>query len=115
MRPAVGRLFVTSDETAPGANPVAVLNFDYWKAHLAEAPVAGRTLLINGTPFVIAGVAAPGFHSMVWGRRPDVYVPVTMQTIIEPEWAYLHDHRSYWLTLVGRLQPGGRFATRVAE
>ena len=56
--------------------------------------------------FTIVGVAAPGFHSMVWGQRPHVYVPVTMQTIIEPEWTYLHDHRSYWLTMVGRLQPG---------
>ncbi|HEY1809308.1 MAG TPA: permease prefix domain 1-containing protein, partial [Acidobacteriaceae bacterium] len=37
VRPAVGRLFVASDETAPGANPVAVLNFDYWRTHLDEA------------------------------------------------------------------------------
>jgi len=29
VRPAVGQLFVANDETAPGANPVAVLNFDY--------------------------------------------------------------------------------------
>ena len=61
-------MFEASDETAPGANPVAVLSFDYWKTHLAEAPVAGKTLLVNGTPFTITGVAAPGFHSMVWGR-----------------------------------------------
>ncbi|MBV8631141.1 MAG: ABC transporter permease, partial [Silvibacterium sp.] len=89
VRPALGRLFVADDETAPGANPVAVLNFDYWKSHLAEAPVAGKTLLINGTPFVIAGVAAPGFQSVVWGRTPQVYVPITMQHTVEPEWDYL--------------------------
>ncbi len=68
--PAVGRVFGGGDETAPGANPVAVLNFDYWKSHLAEAPVVGKTMLVNGTPFTIAGVAAPGFHSMVWGHTP---------------------------------------------
>ena len=79
---AVGRLFVASDETAPGANPVAVLNFDYWKSHLAEAPVAGKTLLINGTPFTILGVAAPGFHSMEWGSLPQIYVPLTMQKTV---------------------------------
>jgi len=106
VRPAAGRLLLSSDETTDKANPVAVLSFDYWTNHLAQAAVVGKTLLINGYPFSIVGVAAPGFHSMIWGRRPYVYVPVTMQTIIEPEWTYLHDHRSYWLTMVGRLQPG---------
>ncbi|MGA2252211.1 ADOP family duplicated permease [Terracidiphilus sp.] len=106
VRPAVGRLFVASDESAPEANPVAVLNFDYWKSHLAEAPVQGQTLLVNGTPFTIVGVAAPGFHSAVWGRMPDVYVPITMQHTVEPEWDYLNDRKSYWITLAGRLRPG---------
>jgi putative ABC transport system permease protein len=106
VQPAAGRLLLSSDETTDNANPVAVLSFDYWTSHLSQAPVVGKTLLINGYPFNIVGVAAPGFHSMVWGRRPDVYVPVTMQTIIEPEWTYLHDHRSYWLSVVGRLLPG---------
>jgi putative ABC transport system permease protein len=106
IRPAVGRLFGASDETSPGANPVAVLNFDYWKSHLGEAPVEGRTLLINGTPFTIVGVAAPGFQSVVWGRRPAVYVPITMQRALEPEWNYLGDRNSYWIDLAGRLRPG---------
>jgi putative ABC transport system permease protein len=107
VQPSVGRLFQASDETAPGANPVAVLNFDYWKTHLAEAPVVGRTLLVNGTQFTVVGVAAPGFHSMVWGRLPSVYVPVTMQGTVEPEWSgNLTDRKSYWLTLAGRLRPG---------
>ena len=70
VQPAAGRVFSASDETAPGANPVAVLNFDYWKTHLAEAPVVGRTLLIDAAPFTVVGVAAPGFHSVVWGRLP---------------------------------------------
>jgi len=104
VQAATGRLLVPSDETFENANPVAVLSFDYWKGHLAEAPVAGKTLLVNGYPFSIAGVAAPGFHSVVWGRLPDVYVPLTMQRVIEPEWSYLSDHRSYWLSIVGRLR-----------
>jgi putative ABC transport system permease protein len=106
VRPAVGRLFVSSDETAEGANPVAVLNFDFWKSHLAEAPVEGKTLLINGSPFTIVGVTAPGFHSMVWGRLPGVYVPITMQHTVQPEWTYLNDHKGYWIDVAGRLRPG---------
>jgi predicted permease len=106
VQPAVGRLFGASDETSAGANPVAVLSFDYWKTHLAEAPVAGKSLLINGTPFTITGVAAPGFRSMVWGRTPDVYVPLTMQHTIQPAWTYLPDRHSYWIDVIGRLRPG---------
>lgn len=115
VRPALGRLLIASDETAPGANPVAVLNFDYWKTHLAEVPVVGKTLLINGTPFSIAGVAAPGFNSVVWGRTPEVYVPITMQRTVEPEWDYLNDHRSYWITIAGRLRPGVSLARAAAS
>jgi len=106
VRPAVGRLFVSGDETADGANPLAVLNFDYWKSHLAEAQVEGKTLLINGTPFTILGVTAPGFHSVVFGRLPDVYVPMTMQRTVQPEWNYLADRKAYWINLTGRLRPG---------
>ena len=105
VRAAVGRVFVASDETAPGANPVAVLNFDYWKSHLAEAPVVGKSLLVNGTPFTILGVTAPGFHSVEWGSLPQIYVPITMQKIVQPEWDFLHDHKSYWMNIVGRLKP----------
>ncbi len=105
VHPALGRLFGASDETAPGANPVAVLSFDYWKTHLAEAPVAGKTLLVNGSPFTIVGVAAPGFRSMVWGRVPDLYVPLTMQRTVEPAWDYLPDRHSYWLNVIGRVRP----------
>ncbi len=106
VEPATGRLFTASDETAPGANPVVVLSFDYWRTHLAEAPVAGKTLLVNGTPFTITGVAAPGFRSMVWGRRPAVFVPITEQKVVEPDWDLLGDPQSYWIDLEGRLRPG---------
>jgi putative ABC transport system permease protein len=106
VKPALGRLFVDEDETAAGANPVVVLSFDYWKTHLAEAAVVGHTLLINGSPFTVIGVSAPGFHSMVWGRRPAVYVPLTMLGVVEPEWLYLNDRQSYWIELMGRLRNG---------
>ena len=106
VRPAIGRLFDVGDETAAGANQVAVLNFDYWKSHLGSTAAVGRRLLINGTPFTIVGITAPGFRSVVWGRMPSVYVPITMQQVVQPEWKYLSDRNSYWIDLAGRLRPG---------
>jgi putative ABC transport system permease protein len=106
IRPALGRLFDANDETAEDANPVTVVSFAYWKTHLAEAPVVGKTLLINGTPFTVVGVAAPGFRSIVFGRVPNVYVPITMQRTVQPEWNYLKDRKAYRIDLIGRLRPG---------
>ena len=115
VQPAAGRLLLPSDETADNANPVAVLSFDYWKNHLGAVPVVGESMLVNGVPFHISGVAAPGFRSMVWGTQPDLYVPITMQRVIRPEWDLLEDRRSAWLNIVGRLRPGQTHRQAVAS
>src|SRR5277367_3690157 len=113
IRPAVGRLFAGSDETAAGANPVAVLSFDYWKRRFAEDPtIVGQTIALNGTPFTVIGVVAPGFESAVWGDRPRVFIPMTMQKSIAPD-NDLTDRRSIWLKIIGRL-PAER-TTKQAE
>ncbi|HPT29002.1 MAG TPA: ABC transporter permease, partial [Bryobacteraceae bacterium] len=79
IRPAHGRLFTGSDETAPGANPVAVLNFDFWRTRFkADSSVIGKAVRINGYPMTIVGVAAPGFDGVSLGYRPAVHIPVTM-------------------------------------
>lgn len=106
VKPAVGRLLSASDETARNANPVAVLNFDYWRTHLGEAPVVGKTLRINGKPFTILGVTAPGFHTALWGNLPDLYVPLTMKDAVTPEWIDLMKRDSYFLNIMARLRPG---------
>ncbi len=106
IRPALGRLFVPSDE-ALNANLVTVLSFNYWKTQFASDPaVINQTLFINTQPFTIVGVAPPGFHSIVAGTLEDVFVPVTAKGVITPRWQDLEDRRSNWLTLSGRLNPG---------
>ena len=113
MPPAVGRLFVDSDETAPGANPVAVLSFDYWKTHLAEAPVAGQDAAGEWNARSRSRESQrPGFHSMVWGHAPDVFVPLSMEQVLTPEWMYLNDRNPTGSHVAGRLKPG---VTRVSR
>ncbi len=110
LRPALGRLFNSSDETAKNANPVVVLTWDYWRTHFAASPsVIGQSLLINGHPFTIVGVAPENFHTAIGGYRPAIFVPVTMCDIAMP-WAApghrLDNHLNIWLTIVARLKPG---------
>jgi predicted permease len=110
LRPAVGRLFNERDETARDANPVAVLSYDYWKSRFAEdRNVVGQTVLVNGHPFTIVGVAPARFDSAIGDFRPGIFVPITMVDEAYP-WRNvlndLHNHQSIWLTLVARRKPG---------
>ena len=105
-RPAVGRLLVQSDDVAKNGSAVAVLNFNYWKNHLGSDPhVVGQTLAVNGHPFEIVGVAAPGFDSAIWGSPADIFVPMTMKAVVTPAWDQLYDHQSRWLNIMGLLKP----------
>jgi putative ABC transport system permease protein len=79
LRPALGRLFTSADETQKDANAVAVLSYEYWRSHFgSQRDLVGQTVHINGQPFTIVGVAPENFHSAIGGYRPGVFVPVTM-------------------------------------
>jgi putative ABC transport system permease protein len=107
VRPAVGGLLTQADDRVENGDPVAVLSFNYWRTHLAEDPhVVGQMLDINGHPFQIVGVAAPGFQSAIWGSPADLWVPITMKPVLTPEWDELNEHSSRWLNILGRLKPG---------
>jgi predicted permease len=110
LHPVVGRLFTDADDTAKDANPVAVLAYDYWKTRFSSAQdIAGKTVLINGHPFTILGVAPEGFHSAIDGYTPGVFLPISMSDVAMPWTAQRDDmtnHKSLWLTLIARLKPG---------
>ena len=75
VKPALGRVFLPSDETAKDANPVAVLSYNYWTSHLgSDRNILNKTVGINGFPFTVVGVAAKGFSSARWGNMPAVFV-----------------------------------------
>ena len=110
LKPAVGRLFHASDETAKNANPVVVLTYDYWRTRFgASREVIGQPLMINGHPFTIVGVAPENFHTAIGGYRPRIFLPVTMSEVAMP-WTVpghrLDNHLNLWLTVVARLKPG---------
>ncbi len=113
VRPALGRVFSQQDDGAPLANPVIVLSYDYWKDQLGADPsIVGSTVSINSFPYQVIGVAAPGFHSAVWGQTPDLFVTISMLDQIIPgntqpnQSPRLQDPRYRWLSLFGRLKPG---------
>ena len=108
VKPALGRLFSQSDDTAPGANPVVVLSHRYWATHLGADPnIAGKTIAVNGHSFQVIGVAPENFQSAVWGEMPDLFVPMSMlDTVIPGKGKRLTDHTDRWMNILGRLRDG---------
>lgn len=103
-----GRLLVASDDTAPGANPVAVVSYNFWQAHLGgDSSLVGQTITLNGHPFQVVGIAAPEFHSAVWGELPALFVPMSMlDQAIPGRGARLTNHKDRWMNILGRMAPG---------
>lgn len=93
--PTVGRLS-TDDDDAPGAAPVVVLSHGVWRARYGADPdVVGRTMVVDGEPVTIAGVAPPGFD---FPLGTDLWTPLRHDFGGDPGFVELH--------LVGRKADG---------
>jgi len=108
VQPALGRVFTAEDETAPGANPVAVLSYGYWSRQFgADASILNKTLTVNGTPLTVVGVARQGFFGVQIGAAPDIYIPITMLQQMAPQSALdLGARTDHFISIIGRLKAG---------
>jgi putative ABC transport system permease protein len=107
VQPALGRLFVPSDDATQNANPIVVLSFNYWQRRFGLDPsILNQSISINGHPFTVIGVAQPGFNSVAVGDTPAIFAPMMMKPEVTPERSDLDDRRSKWLNIIGRLKPG---------
>jgi putative ABC transport system permease protein len=108
VQPALGRVFDVNDETAPGANPVAVLSYGYWSRQFGADPsILNAPITVNGTALTVVGVARKGFDGVQIGAMPDIFIPITMHTQMSPEDGLSLDGRTdHWIAVMGRLKPG---------
>jgi predicted permease len=107
VRPFLGRVLTAQDETAPGANPVAVLSYGYWTRHFGSDPnILNKQLAVNGNSLTVVGVARPGFTGVQVGQIPDLFIPITMKAQMTPNWDGLADRGDHWVATMGRLKPG---------
>jgi predicted permease len=94
--PVAGRWF-TDEEDRPGAPRVAVLGMALWQRRFGGSPdVLGTTLVLDGHPHVIVGVAPPGMDE-VWRR--DLWVPLARP--VDPA-----QRGNNFLLVFGRLRDG---------
>jgi len=107
IQPLLGRFFGPAEDDKPGANAVVVISHRYWTSRFnADPGVVGRVVKINGYPFTIIGVAPPSFSGTELILAGDYWVPMSMETQIEPGNDWMHSRGAQNIWTMGRLKPG---------
>src|SRR6202051_3078690 len=109
---AAGRLILPAEGQTPGADPILVLGYSYWKKRFAgDSHVIGKHVEVNGHAVTVVGVAPQGFHGAYSILDSDGYVPLSAalgskgmeENSVEQLWTQRADRS---LSLLGRLKSG---------
>ena len=105
IRAALGRVLGVSDEGAT-ASPAVVLSYSYWKRQFGGAPSAvGKSIVVNGIPFTIVGVAPPAFLGLDPGIVHDMWLPLSAKSRVVQHVRKATDAATWWLMVGARLKP----------
>ncbi|HEU4620237.1 MAG TPA: ADOP family duplicated permease, partial [Gammaproteobacteria bacterium] len=110
VAPALGRTFADAGGTSDEA-PAAVIGYALWQQRFGGAPdVIGRTLRIRAHDVTVVGVAPRGFSGTQSGIRVDLWVPRSIEALLDPSERGRTERRdSRGLFVIGRLAPGATF------
>src|SRR6266508_3801603 len=107
VAPHLGRVFTAADDQTPGAHALAVLSYNCWQRRFGADPqIVGQTMSLNGYPFTVIGITAPGFHGVEVGVSPDVRIPVMMNSQVRLGPPVFENRGNMWLGVMARLKPG---------
>jgi putative ABC transport system permease protein len=110
----LGRAFTPEETRTPFKEPVVVVSYGLWQNRFGGDPqIVGRTVSLNGLPFLVVGVTAREFVRYGAGRNPTaaLWLPLTMRGPLYPDTATSTGMEWYeeidfpWLTLQGRIKP----------
>jgi predicted permease len=103
---ARGRVFLPSEDKTPGTQPVVVISDRFRRSHFAtDQDPLSRTILLNGVPLTIIGVAPPEYNGIGMEQPTDVWVPVLMHPQLTQS-KFIENRRDAILTLIGRIKEG---------
>ena len=109
LQPTIGRLLNPSDDRA-SAPAVAVMGYRAWQRDYAADPsIVGSTLLVNGLPVMLVGIAPEGFFGDRFTTYPPaLWIPLSQQPVFEGlgQKSLLNSSGDAWLYIIGRLRPG---------
>jgi putative ABC transport system permease protein len=100
LQPALGRLLTENDDRTPGAEPYAVISYDYWTRRFGRDPhVIKRTIHVGDNGYEIVGVSEKKFTGTEPGTFVDIFVPTMMHRSVQRD-------DSTWLRTLVVLRPG---------
>ncbi|HEX3682863.1 MAG TPA: ABC transporter permease [Bryobacteraceae bacterium] len=104
IQPKLGRGFRPDEET-PGAH-VAVLSYELWQSRFhSDRNVLGRSVIINGRPFRVVGVAPPGFRFPVESPEVGLWTTLAEDAVSDFE-PLTTQNGARVLDAIARLKPG---------
>jgi predicted permease len=84
IAPVMGRLLRPDEGVNPGADPVIVLSYAYWKRHFAaDSNIVGRQVSIDGHPLTVVGVAPREFRGTNTALTVQAWLPIAMIVPLE--------------------------------
>jgi predicted permease len=99
-----GRLIEAADDR-PSADPIIAISYALWQRMFGGADDAvGQTVRVNGRPFTVAGVVAPGFRGPEVLGHVDVWIPVSAAK--EAVMRNPTGRNVWWLKSIARLRSG---------
>src|SRR5688500_4907363 len=110
VTPAIGRTFRADEDDVAKPSTVVVLSDGLWKRRFGSDPsIVGRPITLNGQPFTVLGVMAPGFTGV--SDAAQMWIPFAMYA---PP-ARMASRGGRGFTVLGRLKPGVTMAEAQAE
>jgi predicted permease len=102
-----GRALSTEDDK-PGAAPAVVISYQEWQSEYGADPsLVGSNIFIQGQPVTVVGIAPPGFFGdRIRPSPPALWIPLSLEPLIDSESPILHVKPSNWLYAIGRVKPG---------
>jgi predicted permease len=96
VAPILGRNFLEPEERT-GHDRVALIGRAFWKERLGGDPKwLGRTLTINGQPFVVVGILPANFRYVMMPRA-QIFIPLNLEKTSRGE---------NFMSVIGRIKPG---------
>ena len=110
----IGRTISAGDDQALAEAPVAVISDVLWQRQFnKDSNVVGKSLVLNGHTFTVIGVAPNGFVGTEEAFPREIWLPLSMASVVRPAAANARDNTSFFsnrsartLTVMGRLKSG---------
>ena len=115
----LGRTLTPVDDIK-GGNPSGfgvVISESFWQRWFNRAPdVIGQKLQIDNNTFTVVGVMPKRFIGADPLQRPDIFAPLALEPLLDGRHNLTEaGFHAWWLTVMGRMQPGTTLAQANAQ